>query len=196
MANNKQSVVKLKHTETGADVFKLMTYDLAMHWNVEIIFNGTHDECSDYLKSNNIYVENKTKLHKTDDRIRFYALYLYSVMGNRVLTTSTLNDLWRNGEWQPIKLKHTLDITKEDIDSIKTFLFNILGELAKDGDYAQNIFHFIKEFLDTDNIGMIPANVTDKMRLMGYAMDWNGYKISDQIELGWIEIINAGHVDK
>lgn len=196
MANNKQSVVKLKHTETGADVFKLMTYDLAVHWNVEIIFSGTHDECNDYLKSNNISVENKTKLDKMDERIRFYALYLYTVMGNRVLTTSTLNDLWRNGEWQPIRLKHPFDITSDDVDLIVPFFYEILGKLATDGNYVDNIRKFIKEFLDSDKVEMIPANVTDKMRLMGYAIDWNGYKISDQIELGWIEITNAGHVDK
>jgi hypothetical protein len=36
---------------------------------------------------------------------------------------------------------------------------------------------------------MLPSSFADLARELGYAIDWNNYKVSKQIELGWVQLL-------
>ena len=47
----------------------------------------------------------------------------------------------------------------------------------------------ISNYEQIDCLFMLPSSFSDRARELGYAIDWNNYKVSKQIELGWVQLI-------
>jgi hypothetical protein len=86
-------------------------------------------------------------------------------------------------------LKPLSKITDEDAEELQHTLINVVG---LDGFIRQNSIELVREVISNyekiDCLFMLPSSFVDKARKLGYAIDWNGYKVSDLIEKGWIKI--------
>lgn len=89
-----------------------------------------------------------------------------------------------------LQLKPISKITDEDADKLQYTLVNVVG---LDGLIRQNSIELVKEVVSNyeqiDCLFMLPSSFTDLARELGYAIDWNKYKISKQIELGWVQLL-------
>jgi hypothetical protein len=89
-----------------------------------------------------------------------------------------------------LELKPLSKITDEDADKLQYTLVNVVG---LDGLIRQNSIELVKEVISNyeqiDCLFMLPSSFSDKARELGYAIDWNNYKVSKQIELGWVQLL-------
>ena len=89
-----------------------------------------------------------------------------------------------------IKLKPLSKITNEDAEKLQYTLVNVVG---LDGLIRQNSIELVKEVVSNyeqiDCLFMLPSSFADLARELGYAIDWNNYKVSKQIELGWVQLL-------
>ena len=104
------------------------------------------------------------------------------------INEGTLNDLEiRNDK---LLLKSLSKITNEDAEKLQYTLVNVVG---LDGLIRQNSIELVKEVVSNyeqiDCLFMLPSSFTDLARELGYAIDWNNYKVSKQIELGWVQLL-------
>ena len=101
-----------------------------------------------------------------------------------------------NGGWNLkhpdffLQLKPLSKITNEDAERLQYTLVNVVG---LDGLIRQNSIELVKEVVSNyeqiDCLFMLPSSFTDLARELGYAIDWNNYKVSKQIELGWVQLL-------
>jgi hypothetical protein len=119
------------------------------------------------------------ELIAVNSKVQFYALYLYRTCGGKyVLTTEHLNDIWKNNLNDPIDLKSVNDITDEDLDKfIDLFNEHLVGR--------NSIRKTIIEQRDS-----LSSCYIDALRLLGYALDWNGITVKEQIDRGWVRIMS------
>lgn len=93
-----------------------------------------------------------------------------------------------NGQF--CKLKSLSNITNEDAEKLQYTLVNVVG---LDGLIRQNSIDLVKEVVSNyeqiDCLFMLPSSFADLARELGYAIDWNNYKVSKQIELGWVRLL-------
>ena len=91
-----------------------------------------------------------------------------------------------------LELKSLDDITDEHLNEINTCFVNIIG---LDGIIQKNSNAVIKELISNyskvDMLSTLPTSFADNVRKLGYALDWHDIKISKQIKLGWIKIVNS-----
>ena len=104
------------------------------------------------------------------------------------ISEGTLNDIEiRNDK---LLLKPLSKITNEDAEKLQYTLVNVVG---LDGLIRQNSIELVKEVVSNyeqiDCLFMLPSSFTDLARELGYAIDWNNYKVSKQIELGWVQLL-------
>lgn len=120
-------------------------------------------------------------------KVQFYALYLYRVVGGKyVLTTEHLNDIWKNNLVEPLDLKDLKDVTDEDIKQLAKSCGNI--------DYDNLKYHF--KICNHSNISRwLASSYVDGLRLLGYALDWNGISVKEQIDLGWVRL-TSNNIEK
>jgi hypothetical protein len=89
-----------------------------------------------------------------------------------------------------LELKPLSKITNEDAEKLQYTLVNVVG---LDGLIRQNSIELVKEVVSNyeqiDCLFMLPSSFSDKARELGYAIDWNNYKVSKQIELGWVQLL-------
>ncbi len=89
-----------------------------------------------------------------------------------------------------LQLKPLSKITNGDAEKLKYALVNVVG---LDGMIRQNSIDLVKEVVSNyeqiDCLFMLPSSFTDLARELGYAIDWNNYKVSKQIELGWVQLL-------
>ena len=89
-----------------------------------------------------------------------------------------------------LQLKPLSKITDKDADKLQYTLVNVIG---LDGLIRQNSIELVKEVVSNydkiDCLFMLPSSFTDLARELGYAIDWNNYKVSKQIELGWVQLL-------
>jgi hypothetical protein len=89
-----------------------------------------------------------------------------------------------------LQLKPLSQITNEDSEKLQYTLVNVVG---LDGLIRQNSIELVKEVISNyeqiDCLFMLPSSFSDRARELGYAIDWNNYKVSKQIELGWVQLI-------
>ena len=87
-------------------------------------------------------------------------------------------------------LKSLSKITNEDAEKLQYTLVNVVG---LDGLIRENSIELVKEVVSNyeqiDCLFMLPSSFTDLARELGYAIDWNNYKVSKQIELGWVQLL-------
>lgn len=95
--------------------------------------------------------------------------------------------LWKNS---CLELKPLSKITNEDAEKLQYTLVNVVG---LDGLIRQNSIELVKEVVSNyeqiDCLFMLPSSFADLARELGYAIDWNNYKVSKQIELGWVQLL-------
>lgn len=120
-------------------------------------------------------------------KVQFYALYLYRVVGGKyVLTTEHLNDIWKNNLVEPLDLKDLKDVTDEDIKQLAESCGNI--------DYDNLKYHF--KICNHRNISRwLASSYVDGLRLLGYALEWNGISVKKQIDLGWVKL-TSNNIEK
>ena len=89
-----------------------------------------------------------------------------------------------------IKLKPLSKITNEDAEKLQYTLVNVVG---LDGLIRQNsielVIEVVSNYEQIDCLFMLPSSFSDLARELGYAIDWNNYKVSKQIELGWVQLL-------
>lgn len=151
--------------------------------------------------------ENKNiKLPEASVKCRFYAQYQFS----HVCFEGISNSVWNtdvclvngyfinNGDrgrifmddTPPLLLKSVSNITDADASEMQFTLINVIG---LDGIIRPNSIDLIKEVIHNyDQIGLLstlPSSCIDKLREFGYATDWDGIKLTELIDLGWIKLI-------
>ena len=129
---------------------------------------------------------------------RFFAQYWCQEVGLQcegagkgftyTISEGTLNDIEiRNDK---LLLKPLSKITNEDAEKLQYTLVNVVG---LDGLIRQNSIELVKEVVSNyeqiDCLFMLPSSFADLSRELGYAIDWNNYKVSKQIELGWVQLL-------
>lgn len=89
-----------------------------------------------------------------------------------------------------LQLKSLSNITNEDAEKLQYTLVNVVG---LDRLIRQQSIELVKEVVSNyeqiDCLFMLPSSFTDLARELGYAIDWNNYKVSKQIELGWVQLL-------
>ena len=89
-----------------------------------------------------------------------------------------------------INLKPLSKIINEDAEKLQFTLVNVIG---LDGLIKENSIDLVKKVISNytqiDCLFMLSSSFTDKARELGYAIDWNTYKVSKQIELGWVRLV-------
>jgi hypothetical protein len=89
-----------------------------------------------------------------------------------------------------LQLKPLSKITDEDAEKLQYTLVNVVG---LDGLIRQNSVDLVKEVVSNyekvECLFMLPSLFSDLARELGYAIDWNNYKVSKQIELGWVQLL-------
>jgi len=89
-----------------------------------------------------------------------------------------------------LQLKPLSKITDEDAEKLQYTLINVVG---LDGLIRQNSVDLVKEVVSNyekvDCLFMLPSSFADLARELGYAIDWNNYKVSEQVELGWVQLV-------
>ncbi len=143
------------------------------------------------------------KKSTNDIKSRFFAQYfgqkILSFVGSQVDYKVYPHSLAKNENWsnrtqnienQFIVLKSLSKITNEDAEKLQYTLVNVIG---LDGLIKQNSIDLVKEVVSNyekvDCLFMLPSSFADLARELGYAIDWNNYKVSEQIKLGWIKLI-------
>ena len=132
-------------------------------------------------------------LNKTDVRSRFFAQY----WGTKTLYIGGVGLVeLGTGGWNlkhPVfflQLKPLSKITDEDAEKLQYTLVNVVG---LDGLIRQNSIELVKEVVSNyeqiDCLFMLPSSFSDLARELGYAIDWNNYKVLKQIELGWVQLL-------
>jgi putative N-acetylmannosamine-6-phosphate epimerase len=88
-----------------------------------------------------------------------------------------------------INLKPLSEITNEDAEKLQYTLVNVVG---LDGLIRQNSIDLVKEVVSNyhqiDCLFMLPSSFADLVRELGYAIDWNNYKVSKLVDLGWVKL--------
>lgn len=86
-------------------------------------------------------------------------------------------------------LKSLHFVTEEHAKELSLTLINVVG---LDGVIRKQNAELVKEVFDNysqiDLLGMLPSSFVDKVREFGYAFDWNGMKVSELIDKGWIKL--------
>jgi hypothetical protein len=94
------------------------------------------------------------------------------------------------GDGWYLTLKSLDNITDDDAGILQYTLINVIG---LDGLIKESSSDLIKEvvsnYAQIDCLFMLPSSFTDKARELGYAIDWNGFKVQDLIDFGWIKLI-------
>lgn len=143
------------------------------------------------------------KKSTNDIKSRFFAQYfgqnILGFVGNQIDYKVYPHVLTKNKNWsnrtqnienQFIVLKSLSKITNEDAEKLQYTLVNVIG---LDGLIKQNSIDLVKEVVSNyekvDCLFMLPSSFADLARELGYAIDWNNYKVSEQIKLGWIKLI-------
>ena len=133
---------------------------------------------------------------KTAVKCRFFGQYLEQIVAKEtkypnsptINTTTVL--LIEQLENYHLELKPLLKITDEDAEKLQYTLVNVVG---LDGLIRQNSIELVKEVVSNyeqiDCLFMLPSSFADLSRELGYAIDWNNYKVSKQIELGWVQLL-------
>lgn len=135
----------------------------------------------------------KPQCVQTDVKCRFFAQY----WGTKTLYVGGVGKVEvGNGGWNLkhpdffLQLKPLSKITNEDAERLQYTLVNVVG---LDGLIRQNSIELVKEVVSNyeqiDCLFMLPSSFTDLARELGYAIDWNNYKVSKQIELGWVQLL-------
>ena len=134
---------------------------------------------------------------KADVKSRFFAQYL----GQKIIRWHQWVNETENGfvdlsipaiekDGWFVKLKPISKITNEDAEKLQYTLINVIG---LDGLIRDNSIDLVKEVVSNyeqiDCLFMLPCSCVDKLRELGYAIDWNNYKVSKQIELGWVQLL-------
>jgi len=145
-------------------------------------------------------INENTELSKTDVKSTFFAQYF----GQKILNPYSLLTYTNTGVLQTInsvqlsgirdndflQLKPLSKISDEDAKKIQSTLLNIIG---LDGLIRENSIELVKEVISNyskmDCLFMLPSSCVDKLRELGYAVDWNGLKVSQQIILGWTKLL-------
>lgn len=135
------------------------------------------------------------QLPQTDVKCRFFAQYFgtetFCGGDNHIVTNvdwyTIADESYQNSH---LKLKQLSKITDEDAEKLQYTLVNVIG---LDGLIKENSISLVKEVISnyeqTDCLFMLPSLFTDKARELGYAIDWNNYKVSKQIEFGWVQLV-------
>lgn len=135
-------------------------------------------------------------LNKTAVKCRFFGQYLEQIIAKEtkypnsptINTTTVL--LIEQLENYHLELKPLSKITNEDAEKLQYTLVNVVG---LDGLIRQNSIELVKEVVSNyeqiDCLFMLPSSFADLARELGYAIDWNNYKVSKQIELGWVQLL-------
>ena len=143
------------------------------------------------------------KKSTNDIKSRFFAQYfgqnILGFVGNQIDYKVYPHVLTKNKNWsnrtqnienQFIVLKSLSKITNEDAEKLQYTLVNVVG---LDGLIRQNSIELVKEVVSNyeqiDCLFMLPSSFADLSRELGYAIDWNNYKVSKQIELGWVQLL-------
>ena len=143
------------------------------------------------------------KKSTNDIKSRFFAQYfgqnILGFVGNQIDYKVYPHVLTKNKNWsnrtqnienQFIVLKSLSKITNEDAEKLQYTLVNVIG---LDCLIKQNSIDLVKEVVSNyekvDCLFMLPSSFADLARELGYAIDWNNYKVSEQIKLGWIKLI-------
>ena len=135
-------------------------------------------------------------LNKTAVKCRFFGQYIEQIIAKEtkypnsptINTTTVLliNELLN----YHLELKPLSKITNEDAEKLQYTLVNVVG---LDGLIRQNSIELVKEVVSNyeqiDCLFMLPSSFADLARELGYAIDWNNYKVSKQIELGWVQLL-------
>jgi hypothetical protein len=122
---------------------------------------------------------------------RFFAQYwgqeVCQTKGGRYKIDEDCFPLWDRSY---LELKPLSKITDEDAEKLQYTLVNVVG---LDGLIRQNSIDLVKEVVynyeKVDCLFMLPSSFSDLARELGYAIDWNNYKVSEQIELGWVQLV-------
>lgn len=97
------------------------------------------------------------------------------------------NPIWQYDDEFCI-LNSVENVTDEHLEQL---LFTIVNIIGIDGLIKPNSKELTKEVIlnynKVDSLFMLPSNCVDKLRELGYAVDWNGYNIREQLKLGWIK---------
>lgn len=122
---------------------------------------------------------------------RFFAQYwgqeVCQTKGGRYKIDEDCFPLWDRSY---LELKPLSKITDEDAEKLQYTLINVVG---LDGLIRQNSIDLVKEVVSNyekvDCLFMLPSSFSDLARELGYAIDWNNYKVSEQVELGWVQLV-------
>ena len=148
------------------------------------------------MGNENLNKAEKPALNKTDVKCRFFGQYLQQIIAKEtkypnspsINTTTVLliNELPN----YHLELKPLSKITDLDAEKLQYTLVNVIG---LDGLIRQNSIELVKEVVSNydkiDCLFMLPSSFADLARELGYAIDWNNYKVSKQIELGWVRLV-------
>jgi len=90
-----------------------------------------------------------------------------------------------------VLLKGLSAISDEDAKILSCHLVNIVG---LDGFVKKQSAQLVKEVIENyskvNSLFMLPAIFVDKCRELGYAICWNDTTVDDQIEYGWVRLMN------
>lgn len=122
---------------------------------------------------------------------RFFAQYwgqeICQTKGGKYAIDEDCFPLWNKSY---LELKPLSKITNEDAEKLQYTLVNVVG---LDGLIRQNSIDLVKEVVSNyeqiDCLFMLPSSFSDLARELGYAIDWNNYKVSKQIKLGWVQLL-------
>jgi hypothetical protein len=129
-------------------------------------------------------------------KCRFFGQYLEQIVAKETkypnsptINTTTVLLINQLSNYH-LELKPLLKITDEDAEKLQYTLVNVVG---LDGLIRQNSIELVKEVVSNyeqiDCLFMLPSSFADLARELGYAIDWNNYKVSKQIELGWVRLV-------
>ena len=135
-------------------------------------------------------LKNNTQSSQSCVKSRFFAQYwgqdICQTKGGKYKIDEDCFPLWKKSY---LELKPLSKITDEDAEKLQYTLVNVVG---LDGLIRQNSIYLVKEVIlnyeKGDCLFMLPSSFTDLARELGYAIDWNNYKVSKQIELGWVQL--------
>lgn len=127
---------------------------------------------------------------------RFFAQYWgqqicgYDSSKNDFVRVSTLLRSFEKTDTWCLFLKPLSKITDEDANELQYTLVNVIGI---DGLIKENSIELVRELVSNyekaDCLGMLPSSFTDKARKLGYAIDWDRFKVSQLIANRWVKLI-------
>lgn len=137
-------------------------------------------------------------LNTLENKAKFFAQY----WGQKVIRYHEINQLWKVepllvkecSEDDLLELKPLSEISDEDAKQLAYRLGDAIdiNEMIHKSS-SDLVKEIIESYSSVQCLWMLNARFTDKVRELGYAIDWNNLTVEQQISYGWVRLTNKNN---